>query len=398
MTRSPFYAENLTRNTSTPTSYGDFVILNFTPKANTDYIVLGMAVLDCTDNTTNTDVRLQDVTNDVTIGAAVHRSSIPSSAAKRPFFWTAKLSYGSSPSEQTIKLQWQRASGSGTVGIDKGRILLIEAGASDNFAENTSEASATSDSSYSTAVTLNFTAPASGDCLLIFSGEFQGSQSDPSNGVAWKINDGSSDVWTCSRMITPSNSAPWFAVGGMVRKTGLSGSTSYTLQLRNTAGFGHTVKARRARIWALDVAGFEAFDYDEDAARSTYNTDTADQNKVGVTLTPAAAEHVVIAAALLDGNNSSTTAQSVYKHKEGGSVVDQIERDHYDNSDREIIVTFYRKTMAAEETGFDLDYATENTANTVGISEARIAVLQTGAAGGDPDPEPSALLPILLAH
>jgi hypothetical protein len=389
--RPTFCAENLTRDTSTPTSWDGFVTLGFQPEANKTYVGLWMVVVDATSNGTDIDVRLRDTVAGADIAAAQIRPTISSASAKLPQSGTFRLTFGESPPAQQLQIQWQRAAGTGTVGIDKGAILLWEAVADDNFVENTGTTNATS--AYVTAATLNFTAPAGGDVLLLFGGEFQNAASAAA-GPDWKIDNGSV-IWRCSECNVNSTSG-WGAWAGMARLTGLEGEQSITLQLQGSAGT--SVNVRNARIWAIDVAGFEAFQYNESIARSPYNTDTTDQTKATVTFTPAAVEHIVIGTALLDSNSSSTANQSVIALKEDGSDVYRIEKDPRASAAELMpFLLFYRKTLAAEETDFDLDYATENTANTVGISEARVAVLQTGAGGGggDPDPEPSALLSIL---
>src|SRR5687767_8408945 len=117
-TRQNFYAESLTNSTTTSTTYGDKVSVVFTPDASSDYWVFGSCrVVNSSNITADSKVRLFHDTATTVLGEVNIEAKDTSTTAgdNETVFWVKKVSFGASPAEQTISIEFAAETSGNTI-------------------------------------------------------------------------------------------------------------------------------------------------------------------------------------------------------------------------------------------------------------------------------------------
>jgi hypothetical protein len=383
--RETQYAEALTEQSYTgDTNYHDHVDVTATLSANKSYAVMYSANRNFSNTSTSVGhCRLYNSTDAVTLAEDIEQTT---STNEYPIcFGLEKYDEGASPASHSFVLQAKTAATGSTIKLKNAVVLLMEIGADDEWAESEAESTTTS-TSYQTKTTLTFTPATGGDYQIIAYGEVANSNSSIATTV--KLSDGTtaygeSDIYPKST----NDYRNWIT---SVKLTLPASSQTFTIQYKSPSST--TAKIQRARIWAIRLDSLDNAYYAESRASST-TTSTTYQDKVTLTQTPEAVEHVGMGFGLTTMNNPGFQGKGQTIEGSTTSLQEHIIRPISASEERPWM-TLYRKTMAAASTTWKTQYATSNGAATAGILESAIAILQTAATpvGGIPTLH---LLPLL---
>src|SRR5512144_3010987 len=167
--RQGFYLESLAEASTTSASEQVKTTLTFTPDANSDYWLIASGAFTCSSTTDNHEGQVDLWHNEASTALfypAGQRQEPSSPQDWIAFFGIAKLSFGASPGQQNIDIQYWSSHSGDTTKIKDVRVLVIKADAAD--AETLTQDTTTS-TSYQTKTTLTFTPASTGDYLMIAS-------------------------------------------------------------------------------------------------------------------------------------------------------------------------------------------------------------------------------------
>ena len=174
MASRQFYQTSSTgESTTTSSSYQDKATLTFTPDANSTYLLLATWLQGQASAGRVSYVQLYDATGSATLNEQVvdQKSAddyIPGGCA-------ISVSFGSSPSEQTYKVQYK--SGGGTnAKIKQVRLIAIKLGSNDQTASSTDRSTYATDTSLQDKVSKTFTPGSAGDYLILASAVYDASK------------------------------------------------------------------------------------------------------------------------------------------------------------------------------------------------------------------------------
>src|SRR5512132_1228424 len=167
-TRQAFYQESLAESSTTNQDWVDKCVCSFTPDANSSYWILASwcHTSDATAGGDRSQTRLYSVESDIAFNTGEmrpHELTSPQNYINA--FALGRLTFGASPAQQNVKIQYT-VYGSVTTRIRDARILVIKADAADQMSEATGWSSSSSQT-YQAKATLTFTPGSSGDYLII---------------------------------------------------------------------------------------------------------------------------------------------------------------------------------------------------------------------------------------
>lgn len=366
MGRAVEYAESLSTGTTSSATAQDHASLSFTPSANTDYWVFWSARFQRDSATGLGEVRFNTPDGDVNTTVREPKDTTTWFAA----FGFDQYQEGGSPASRTFKTQYLVNSGSGDVTIDDSRVTAVEADASDEYAESLTESTTTS-GTYQDKTTLTFTPSTTGDYLVIAMAEIAKDDSNSSTNVKLDYNSTAYGETTKE----PEDADDYMSWGTMVRLNLTNSSKTFKIQYH--ANGTNTAAIRNARILAIRLDTMDNEYYAETRSRST-TTSTSLQDRVTLTQTPVAKEHVIFMTSVMD----SDSLNDDYNHRflEGATTILDTNEEPNDTSDEHPQFVVYSSTLAASSTTWKTQYSTAG--STAGIAESAIAIIQTEDAGG----------------
>lgn len=367
--RQTYYAESNTESTTTSTADQDKVTLTATPDANSDYFVIGCALVGFSGVTNDTRAKLVNTTSAVTFNSL----NVEGKDGTDYFsvFGAGKETYGASPASQTWKWQYSTESGLQTAKIKETRALVLKAGANDKYAESLAESTTTS-ATPQDKVTLTETFVA-GNYTFIFVADW-GDDAVTTQGDVMLDIDGTD---YCLQNIFIDDTSTYKSVGGIVPNITLT-AASHTIKMQYNSNGAATAKIRNAKIIALYQGGFSVAQTVHQTTRDTNSTDDTYETVPGasITFTPTAKEHIIFASSLMD--HSSNTSSGFNQLLEGATVIAEMQEEPSAAGEEMAFFTMYRKTLTAVSTTWAIQHKPEST-GTVGTDEAAIAIFQTGA-------------------
>ena len=302
--RQTYYAEALASDNNTSVTYKTMVTLTFTPDANADYLFFWSAsIRQNTNLTADAKARLLNTTSVVTLDEQNLESK--DLTDWNPVGGFAREQFGASPAEQVYAIQFAPETDTNSVDMQDARLVAVRLDAADAYAESLADGT-TALGTFQDKTTLTFTPGSSGDYLLFGSAGVR-NQSDGDE-MQVQILDPASAAVGLMRYFPKdaTNYVPWVT---MAKQTLAASSQTFKIQFRNLPNLGDTIAIRYARLLALRLDGFEASYYAEDKTTTTTTTSASYTDKVTLTQTPAAVEHLLFQCGFIESRSASVSAQ-----------------------------------------------------------------------------------------
>jgi hypothetical protein len=370
MNRVYYYAE-VTGSTTT-TSSGDQtrVTLQFTPEANSEYLYIWSAQV--SSGSTSSDVRINLKSGATTLAAGNLENQ--DTTDWHPVSGIVRETFGASPSQVTLTLNYS-AESSNTAGIREARILAIRLESEDVYAENTSDQTNTS-TTFSTAVTLNWTPPSAGDYLLLGSSEYRFSSTSGEVITRFVHSSTNYGIATCR----PKDTTNYYPGMHAVYLSNLSGAQTATVQWARSSTTTGTSYSRRATLAALRVDGFINIYEASNRARATTTSNSPQTRATTGSISAANQPHLIIGACVRDHNSTSNSARTVIAESASGIIAVTEQEAVVASTTIDVPMGLWGQalvvTPAQPTTSFDLNYYSESSGTSTGISDAQIVVLQ----------------------
>lgn len=207
-----------------------------------------------------------------------------------------------SPAAQTFKVQFGNANAADTATISDAVLFAVEMDPADQYAESLNLSSTTS-ATYLDKVTLSFTPASAGDYLLLAVADISGSGADATK---VRLFDGTTSF---GEEIPQNREANVYTPWAVAIQRPLTGAQTWKIQFASTDGT-KTARIKNAVIAALRLdAGFAAHYYAEDLGE-TSTTSTSPVDKLSLSATPAAQDHLVISCGHLTNANGFHTVNA----------------------------------------------------------------------------------------
>jgi len=362
-----FYAESASESTTTSTSYQDKVTLTFTPEDGSTYLIIASWLM----LNTSTSYQVKAKLTRTTGTAKDFNELIYQPKDTSDYIGGGAIgidSFGTSPGPQTYKIQFCTNNSSGTAKIKEARIFAIKLNSLDAYTQAEARTTTTS-TSWQDKTTLTFSPPVQDNYLVLAYATADGSSASYDFKVQLTI-DGTPYSTVNIATVNAANRYPW-ALAKVVNLT----DASHTIKIQycsestsGTAGIAH------ARIVALNLSGFQNCYYAESEARTT-TTQTSYQDKLSLTQTPAAADHLIIGCAGLDAANTGYSSY-VQMVRDTSSYGEMLIEPQDTTSQGFLYFSVKKETLSGASTTWKIQYKAESSSYAAGIKDARIAVLQ----------------------
>lgn len=289
-------AEDTTGGTFTSSTLDALTVNGATLKASTDYLLFASADLGA--GAAGSILRILNGATALYDQNARYEY-VGTGDGPRSLFFMRKVTTSASPSSDNWILRLAQSGSGQTITWDNARLVLLEVGANDNYAENRTRQTWTNPTSATaqTACTLNFTPGSSGRYLIL--GFLNG---DISSGThCAELTDGTNTTGEI-RAYTVSAAAERIPQVLALELT-LSGSTTFTLKARNDSGSG-TLGVADCCIIAIRL---DRFVNSYGAARSSQKSNGGagyEATPAWVDFTPNAADHLTLAFGGLQGTGT----------------------------------------------------------------------------------------------
>ena len=148
-TRQSFYLESLGESSTTSASEQVKTTLTFTPDSNSDYWLIASGAFTCSSTTDNHEGQVDLWHNEASTALFYQAGQVKEASSPQDwiaFFGIAKLSFGTSPGQQNIDVQYWSSNAGDTTKIKDVRVLVIKADAADQYAESLTQDTTTSTS------------------------------------------------------------------------------------------------------------------------------------------------------------------------------------------------------------------------------------------------------------
>ena len=371
--RQFYYAEGVAEQTATTSTAVDVATLAFTPDANSDYLIIWSAMVNCTVTGGQSTVRLFDA-----VGSTVlHRNetSMHDTTDYVAAYGMQKVSFGSSPAAQTYKVQVVDFS-TGNSLCKEARIVAIKLDANDQFASSDTDTSTTS-ATLSDYLSLILTPVAQRDYLIIATGgwRFAGTSSGPE--IALDVDGTKYGDALLQEILNSANECNGWGTAVKLNLTAASHTAKVQQASRDGATAAHMLQGR---IVALCLNDFDNAYYAESRSDSN-TTSSSPQDKAALTATPEPVNHLVLACA--QRMHSSTTDSALTKLVEGGSnlIAEASAEGRVSSTTIQGVdpwLQIIKRSGSGATTTWKTQYRTEASART-DIVESAIAVLQLDA-------------------
>ena len=373
--RQNYYQEATGTVTTTSVSSTLVTTLTFTPDANSDYWLFasgGFTYDSGTDNHVG-QVTVYHDTASTTLNAQTMQHKRTEDVI--PFLTIAKLSFGASPTSQSIKVFLGASNSGDTATIKDVRLLAIKADAADEYAEALSQQSTSNTASYTSALALNFTPATTGDYLVIgnctrASDVNLGSMYCQLNDVGHTTTYGGR-IWSS---VDDFDAQPFVAA----EKITCSGSIAQTFQLEWKSGDGTLAYVEYSRILALRLDAFENVYFTSLQTDSSSTAGASFFDHLTLTATPLAFDHAI----LMFGAGSCTSGANYanYHTAKSGTEIELWTRQAAIASSWISLGMAQRQTLAASSTTWTWSTKSSVSGVTSRVGGLSIAVLQLGSA------------------
>jgi len=371
--RQSFSLESLAEASTTSADRQVNATLTFTPDADSDYWLIASGAFS---NPTSTDdhvghVAVHHAETVVDLLAQSGQNKEPSSPQDwMAFFGVARLSFGTAPGAQNIRIEYWSSHAGDTTKIKDARLLLLKADAADQWAASDGQSS-TSLTTYQTKTTLTFSPANEGDYLLIATATVATDANISAMRV--RLNHVGGTIYGDKTYWSKDDydNQPYTL---MERLTLPASAQTFSLQYRSNSGT--LCYIRDARILALRL---DAFDNVYFASNHASQTTTNDINTDFLTLTatPLALPHAIIA---VGGYHIQSAAFSGYASiAKNGSTLKEWVREAPNGLGWQFAGLAQQETLAAASTTWTWRGRAEVGGQIFNIGNLAIAVLQLDA-------------------
>jgi hypothetical protein len=370
MNRVYHYAESTTLSTTTSSSDQTKVTLTFQPDADSQYVYIWSAQVS-SQNTSN-DVRVNLKTGSTVI--AEGNIEDKDTNDYHPVSGIASETFGASPSSVTLTINYSAESGN-TAGIREARILVLKLEAGDVYAEDTSDQTTTS-TTFSTALTLNWTPASAGDYILLGSTEYRRG-SVTGEGITRFVHASTNYGVTTSR---PKDSNSYFPGLHGVYLSNLSGSQSATIQWARSSTVTGTAYCRRATLLALRADNFPSVEQAESRSRQTTTSNAAQQAVTTGTIAVVDQAYLILGVGVRDHNSTSNFALTKIDEGTSAIISETSQEAVIESTTIDVQAGMWAQmavqTLSAGNTSFRVAYRSSSSGTSTGISDAAIFVIQ----------------------
>jgi len=362
------YAESANTSTTTSTSDTAKVTLTFTPDPNSEYVYIWSAQV--SSGSTSQDVRVNLKTGSTII--AEGNIEDKDTTDWHPVSGLEHETFGATPSAVTLTLNWSRES-TATAGIREARILALKLESGDIYTENTNDQTNTT-TTFSTALTLNWTPASAGDYILMGSAEYRFSAAGE---VITKIVHSSTDYGTTTAR--PQDTTNYMPGMHAVYLSNLSGAQTATMQWARSATATGTAYCRRAALLALRVDNFPSvFEASSRARQQSSGGGTAVTTG---TITTSNVPYFILGVCVRDHNATGNSALTYLKQSSTDLILPTEQEGTVASNVIDLPAGMWAQSLvftpAEGSTNFNIQFVTENISLTsTGISDSAIFAIQ----------------------
>lgn len=368
--------------------YGDHRVLTFTPDASSTYVILAYCETQTNTATIDTQVRLWDATASASIDSTNVEMAVGTSVEWPPVTLMAIMTFGGSPSSQTVKIQHKMETASGGVEsrCRNGTIVALKLGADDVTAFNNTAHNSTADSTAWTDYNdtgagndaLVFTPPSTGDYLIIAQARFSSSATNADGRLRMLCEDGTTAVgYIEHRQHETVNTRTW---GATVLRTGLT-AAAHTFKLQHGRlidGIG-TQTINSWRMVGLRMSGFDDNDHTQDVVADTTGSTTWVDIGDTHTQTLDSVDYLLLSSFVLTAPQSTSNAD--LKLTDGTNTFAEVSFRPATNSKR--VAALIPRLVAGAGASTTHKYQAQiATAATLTLNEHRFHMLQVEASAG----------------
>jgi hypothetical protein len=380
MSRIFYYEESVGTSTTTNSSDQTKVTLTFTPNANKKYAYIWSAQV--SSSSTSADVRV-NLKKDSTIVAEGNIEDADTTDW-HPVSGVEVEEFGATPSSVTLTINWS-ASSSNTAGIRETRILVLEMTDNDVYVANTSDQTNT-DTTFSTATTLNWTPSSAGDYVLLGSVEYR-FNSTSGEVITQFVHSSTTYGEVIARAKDANNYYPMMHA---IYLSSLSGSQTATVEWARSSRTTGTAYCRNAHLLALRVDDFYgAWENNNRARATTTSASPVTRVDTGATTVDTTAKILVIGAAVRDHNAFNNSALTVLSENNTNIISATIQEPPFSSSTVDVPAGLWCQidviNPVANDASYQVRYYTEASNTSTGISDAQIVVLQLESSAASPD-------------
>jgi hypothetical protein len=277
---------------------------------------------------------------------------------------------GSNPPEQLMQVIHATSNASAESGIQEVCILAVELTERDVF-NSSLGATDTTSGTYANKVSITITPPSAGDYLII--GHSTETESTTSTNGKTQLYNGTTGINPIEGQDNKGIAIQPFTY--MARVTNLSSPQTWSIQHARYAGSG-TATIANARLLALRLADFPAAYWAEDRTPHTSTGAYQDSAVVGP-VTPAAADHMVIATGLVTMSaNGLTTLAGNKINATDGDVGTTFSQETAFAGFRKSWLALRKRTETATSTTWKTRYSRVSGTETITSQDHVIAVLR----------------------
>jgi len=365
-----YYQESTGLSTTTSNTDQTKVTLTFTPNANKKYVYIWSGQIQASSTSFDVIVNLKKD------GTIIAQGNIEDKDVNdfHPVSGIVVEEFGGSPSSVTLTLNF-RSESNNTGEIREARIIALELTDNDAYVANTADQTNTT-TTFSTAVTLNWTPASAGDYVLVGSTEYRFS----ANGeVITKIVHASTDYGiTTSRRQDTTNYHPGLHT---VYLSNLSGAQTATIQWARSATATGTANSRNAHLLALRVSDFPgAWESNSRTRATTTSNALQTATDTGATTVNALAPVLILGAAVRDHNSTSNFAITTLSENSTDIITATSQESVIASATIDLPAGMWGqmvvKNPAADNASYQLRYRSSANGTSTGISDSQIVVLQ----------------------
>jgi hypothetical protein len=371
MNRVYHYAESTGLSTTTSTSDQTKVTLTFTPEANSEYIYIWSAQV--SSGSTSSDVRVNLKTGATVIASGNIEDQ--DTTDYHPVSGVTHETFGASPSSTTLTLNYSQESAGTTAGIREARILVLKLESGDVYTDNTSDQINTT-TTFSTALTLNWTPATTGDYILLGSVQYRFS-STAGEVITRFVHSSTNYGVTTSR---PKDANSYFPGVHAVYLSSLSGAQSAIVQWARSATATGTAYCRNASLVALRVDNFFSVAQGRQAARATTTSNAAQTRATTGTINTVAKPYLILGSCVRDHNSTSNSARTIISEATSPLIAFTEQEAFTASTTIDVPAGMWGQfavvTPTTPTSSFELQYYSESSGTSTGISDAQILAIQ----------------------
>lgn len=357
-----FYNSSDGQSSTTSQTYGDKVILTFTPTSTGNHLIVASAEI--RGSSASYDVRALMTIDGTTYTNVTWQ---PDEANMWESFFTHKV-ISLDGSSHTVRIQYSSENAAQTVTIRRARIMALKLFSfENNEAEN--EQSITS-GTYVDVVTRTFTPSTAGAYLIVATAEVRAASTSNSLSARLQIDGVAKD-----EMVTQGEATTDYEVFAAHNVTTLS-AASHTVKIQASRETTGTMYIRRARITVLRLSDY--YDYQKSGSEGVSSTSSTNwQDKIVLTFTPSATgNYLIMATAKINLATATNGYQPAINFTIDGTEYGYWQTGMSANDDYLTFATMINASLTAASHTLKIAYRTTSASYSANIRDARIVAVR----------------------